>query len=202
LRTARPRGRRTDPHGVARASRGSGASGIPASGSGDPGRPFRRRPGIPTRTADRHPSKPVTPLLASRAPPGHTTGGSTPVLRPDGHPPGLLPPSAHEELRVRYPRALPRPATFRPRRFSRPRRLPPRNPVQVYFALVTPVGLSSSGPSSAPVIGSSLEARGSLAVAPDRPAVKRGASRSATELCSHRSIRTAEAEKPARPLPS
>ena len=202
MRTGRPRGRRTDPHGVARASRGSGASDIHRAGLVDPGRPFRRRPGIPTRTADRHPSKPVTPLLASRAPPGHTTGGSTPASRPDGHPPGLPSPSAHEESRVRYPRALPGLATFRPRRFSRPRRLPPRNPVQAYFILVTPVGLSSSGLSSTPVIGSSLEARGSLAVAPDRPAVKRGASRSATERLSHRSIRTAEAEKPARPLPS
>jgi hypothetical protein len=37
---------------------------------GTPGKPFRRRPGLPFRTADREPSLAITPLLASRAPSG------------------------------------------------------------------------------------------------------------------------------------
>jgi hypothetical protein len=42
---------------------------------GAPGKPFRRRSGIPFRTADQEPSLPTTPLSTSRAPSGHEPEG-------------------------------------------------------------------------------------------------------------------------------
>jgi len=46
---------------------------------GAPGKPFRRRSGIPFRTAGQGPSPLTSPLSTSRAPSGHVTGRPTSV---------------------------------------------------------------------------------------------------------------------------
>jgi hypothetical protein len=106
--------------------------------------PFRRRPGIPTHTADRHPSMPTTPLMASRAPSGHDRRNRRRPLGRTAPSWACIPFGASKSCGSGH-RGLATPATFRPRRFSRPRRLTPRNSARVCFAPVTPVGFSSSG---------------------------------------------------------
>jgi len=90
---------------------------------------------------------------------------------------------------------LPLPATFRPRRFSRPRRFTPRNPVRVYFAPVTLLGFRLQGLPT-PAVRASLEAGALLPFRSPRPAAKREGQPAAPELCSHRSVRTVQGRKP------
>jgi hypothetical protein len=92
LRTGRPRGRRTGPHGV----RGLAEvleRKVARYWFSAPGKPFRRHSGVPFRTAGRKPSPTTSPLLASRA-----SSGRAPEVAADHadrlHPPGLLSPSA------------------------------------------------------------------------------------------------------------
>jgi hypothetical protein len=61
-------------------------------------------------------------------------------------------------------RGLASPATFRPRRFSRPRRLAPRDPARAYFNPVTLLGFRLQGLVSSPGGRTSLEAACSHAV--------------------------------------
>jgi hypothetical protein len=189
-------------------SRGPGARSSARTGWALPGVPFRRRPGFPARTVGRPPSRPAAPLLASRAPSGHTPEDRRRPRRPDGALLGFSPlqrmrscgfgdldaprgagrasgePRGPPFARTHGPRGpqsapdsrdrafarprrpgnhgLPKPATVRPRRFARPRRLTPRNPARVCFAPVTLLGLSSSGPCSAPTVPDPSSRSGAL----------------------------------------
>jgi len=206
-RAGRARARRTGPHGVTRACRGSGAGSSAQCWSSAPGWPFRRRSGLPSHTAGRHPSIPVTPLLASRAPSGHTPEDRR---RPRGRtapswasvpysargvtgPVPVAPLDATVALATRacHTRHLPSSAfrtpstacSLRPRPgLSRPGDAP---------------GVSSSGPCSAP--GGPCPSRGRCSPAVEAalsPAAKRDRRPPASERCSHRSVRAAAGRNP------
>jgi hypothetical protein len=82
-----------------------------------PGKPFRWRSGIPVSTACCEPSLATSPLVASRASSGHAPESDAGVFnrrtvtavtarRAGPHPPGLPPPTAHEEPRIRFVQSL------------------------------------------------------------------------------------------------
>jgi len=83
---------------------------------GAPGKPFRRRSGIPVHPAGQKPSPLTTPLSTSRAPSGHVPKGRRRSSSEDRlHPPRLPAPSAHAASRIRSTRVcrarhLPSPA--------------------------------------------------------------------------------------------
>jgi hypothetical protein len=118
-----------------------------------------------------------------------------------GGPPGLPPPTALPVERVRSPRAQPGPATFRPRRFSRPRRLAPHPTSPGLFHPGNAPGVSSSGHRSSPGSRTSLEAVALLPFAPPAP-LSLGGGRAASEPCSSRRVRTGSGRTPLRPRPS
>jgi hypothetical protein len=90
------------------------------------------------------------------------------------------------------------PATFRPRRFSRPRRFTPRNPCPGLFHPGNALGVSPSGFCSAPGIGTCLQALVlSCRSAPCPHSRSADRERAAPEPCSPRSVRTATVRKPA-----
>jgi hypothetical protein len=96
---------------------------------GAPGKPFRRRSGIPFRTADQEPSPLTSPLSTSRAPSGHVPEGRRRSVEDRLHPPRLPAPSAHAESRIRSSRAcltrhLPSSAFLTLSTACTPRRLP------------------------------------------------------------------------------
>jgi hypothetical protein len=96
---------------------------------GAPGKPFRRRSGIPFRTAGQEPSPLTSPLSTSRAPSGHVPEGRRRSIQDRLHPPRLPAPSAHAASRIRSTRAcrtrhLPSPAFLTLSTAFTPRRLP------------------------------------------------------------------------------
>jgi hypothetical protein len=72
---------------------------------GAPGKPFRRRSGVPFRTAGQEPSLLTSPLSTSRAPSGHVPKGRRRSIVGRHHPPRLPAPSAHAAPRIRSTRA-------------------------------------------------------------------------------------------------
>jgi len=122
---------------------------------GAPGKPFRRRSGIPFHTLDQEPSLLTSPLSTSRAPSGHVAGGPTPIHKDRLHPPRLPAPSAHAASRIRSTRAchtrhLPSSAFRTLSTAYTPRRLPSlfhpgsAHGVLVFRALLLPGGLDLS----------------------------------------------------------
>jgi len=131
-----------------------------------PGKPFRRRSGLPFRTAGRKPSLATTPPTTSRAPSGHEPGDrcrswnrsrSRGSYRTDPTLPGFHP---LQRLRNRGsgPRGLASPATFRPQRFARSRRLTPRDTFPGLFHPGNALEVPPSGTCSSPGGRTSLEA--------------------------------------------
>jgi hypothetical protein len=110
---------------------------------GAPGKPFRRRSGIPFHTAGREPSPPASPLTTSRAPSGHDRRADA-VPRDGHHPPDFRPLQRMRDRRFGH-RGPATPATFRPQRFSRSRRLAPRDPARVCLTPVTLLGFRLQG---------------------------------------------------------
>jgi len=154
-----------------------------------PGKPFRRRSGIPFRTAGQEPSLLVTPLSTSRAPSGHDRRAD---VGPEDrlHPPRLPAPTAHAGSRVRFTRAfhtrhLPSSAFRTLSTASTPQPLPGLSHpgdapgVRVFRAL-----LLSGGPRLS-------RGRCSLAVQPRSSAAKRRAGPRSPERSSPRRVRTA-----------
>jgi hypothetical protein len=118
------------------------------------------------------------------------TGGSTPVARTDSTLPDFHP-LQRVQNRGFGPRGLSLPATFRPQRFSRSRRLAPRDSFRACFIPVTLLGFEPSGPCSSPGGRTSLEADCSLAVRARLDAAKRRAGPRSSEPCSPRRVRAA-----------
>jgi len=147
-RTVALASRRTHPPEVTRASRGSGSSGSAAFGSALPGSRFRRLPGVPTRSAGSRLS-PRPRLSWPRAP---LQGSPESRRRSNLSGFALLGFTPLQRFRNRGfgHRGLCLPATFRPRRFSRPRRFAPRKTSPGLFHPGNAPGVSSSGPCSSP----------------------------------------------------
>jgi hypothetical protein len=116
---------------------------------GAPGKPFRRRSGIPFRTAGQKPSLSTTPLSTSRAPSGHEPEGRRRSNGTDSTLPGFQP-LQRMQRRGFGQRGLAGPATFRPQRFARSRRLALRGAFRACFIPVALMGFRSSGPCSSP----------------------------------------------------
>jgi len=171
--------------------------------SGAPGHPFRRRAGVPRCTAG---PQALACDLASRSLARPSRARPENRRRPEDrrHPPGLSAPTALPEPRVRSSRALPLPATFRPRRFARPRRFTPRDPFRVCFAPVTLLGFRLQGLAPPREVRASLEAGALLPFgrpSPDRLSADRRATRDFRAFVfPERPYR--EDRNPARPLPS
>jgi len=94
-----------------------------------PGKPFRRRSGVPFRTAGQRPSPLTSPLSTSRAPSGRVPKGRRRSSMDRLHPPRLPAPSAQAESRIRSTRAcqtrhLPSSAFLTLSTVCTPRRLP------------------------------------------------------------------------------
>jgi len=223
-RTARPRERRTHPRGVARVLRGSVRRVAPRlvrrSRPAVSAAPvFPSTPRAANRRSRPRLSRPRAPLQ------GTITEGSTPIFRTPlaRRPLGPLrlapetfdPPRFAPERRSTPPSlaSLPysafgaagpvfagvaSPATFRPRRFSRPRRFAPRDTFRVYFTPVTLLGFRLQG--VAPLRGPDLS-RGrcspAVRIRARAPLSARANPRS-SELCSPRRVRTAKDRNPAR----
>jgi len=170
-RTSRPRGRRTGPHGVARASRGSGAVSSAGTGSALPASRFGGDPVFPIHSAGREPSSATVPLVASRSPSGHA-GGSTPTVARPATPSWALGPLQRLRHRGFGRRGLAEPATFRPQRFSRSRRFTPRDTCPGLFHPGNAPGVPSSGLCAAREAPTSLEVDCSPAVRPTVTRVK------------------------------
>jgi len=143
-------------------------------GSALPGKPFRRRSGVPFRSAGQRPSPRASPLSTSRAPEGALRRSDAGRSRPAPPFPGSQSPSAHEGPRIRSSRAcharhLPPPAFRTPSAAYTPRPRPglshPGNAP----------GVSPSGPCSSP--GGSGLSRGPHALLPFAPARRLAASR-------------------------
>jgi len=224
-RTARSRERRTHPRGVARILRGLGAersalsvrrsrlavsaatrSSLPhrepetvASdcASLDLARPFRARSPKDRRRSLSEPlaRRPFDPLQLA---PETLRSPRLASKLTDSTLPGF-PPLQRFQSRGSGPRGLTSPATVRPQRFSRSRRLTPRDTFRPYFVPVTLLGFRLQG--VAPLRGPDLSrGRCSLAVhsrVPPRREARRPETRS-SELCSPRRVRSASGRKPSR----
>ena len=93
--------------------------------------PTRLR-GLPTASVCRLLSRPTHPLVRFRSPSESLEPPPAPELCPE-HPSLGFPPSSRRQSAESTYRGHPKPATFRPRRFSRPRRFPPPPTLRVYF---------------------------------------------------------------------
>jgi hypothetical protein len=116
---------------------------------GAPGKPFRRRSGLPFRTAGQGPSPLTSPLTTSHAPSGREPKGRRRTYRTDSTLPGFQP-LQRMQRRGFGPRGLATPATFRPQRFARSRRLALRGTFRACFIPVALMGFESSGLCTSP----------------------------------------------------
>jgi hypothetical protein len=129
---------------------------------GAPGKPFRRRSGVPFHSAGQKPSPRASPLSTSRAPEGALRRCDADHSR-SAPPSPASSPSAHEEPRIRCSRAcltrhLPPSAFLTPSAACTPR------PRPGLFHPGNAPGVSPSGPCSSPGGRTSLEAACSRAV--------------------------------------
>jgi hypothetical protein len=147
-------------------------------------------------SAPRAESRRLGPRLSQpRAPRKAHSEGATPTARGRLHPP-RSPPLQRMKSRGFGVRGLASPATFRPRRFSRPRRLAPRDPARAYFIPVTLLGFRLQG--LAPLRGAvPLSRPRALVPFASRPsAFRRPAGARSSEHFSPRRVRFASDRNP------
>jgi len=185
--TGRPRGRRTALTGFHGSSEVRGRNVAP-HGFGAPGKPFRRRSGVPFRSAGQRPSPRASPLSTSRAPEGALRRSDA---GPHGrlHPPQAPTPSAHEEPRIRSSRAC-RTRHLPPSAFRTPSAACTPRPRPGLFHPGNAPGVSPSGPCSSPGARASLEARLLSCRSPPAALATPPGARS-SELSSPRRVRAA-----------
>jgi len=163
-------------------------------GSALPGKPFRRRSGVPFRSAGQRPSPRASPLSTSRAPEGALRRSDAGRSRPAPPFPGSQSPSAHEGPRIRSSRAcharhLPPPAFRTPSAAYTPR------PARAYLIPVTLLGFRLQGLAPRRGARASLEVRVLSCRSPPLDALRHRAETRSPEPSSPRRVRAASDRK-------
>jgi len=143
-RAVRPHGRRTDPRGVTRTSRGSGGESSAGTGSALPairfgGVPVFLRPPQTANVSKRSASRSLAPPFRAHPEVRHRSAKTGSALLGFGP----LQRMRSRRFGSRGHKAMP--ATFRPQRFARSRRLAPCDTVRACFIPVTLMGFRLQG---------------------------------------------------------